>query len=345
MILINGAMWDSLRKYLTTEEGALNAAEEMTSNEFCEPGGYENDGCIAMHLVVRAHPPLDIVASLMRFNPCLTAQLDAYGRTPLHVAAASGASPQVVRFLLQQDVSAAAKLDYEGKTPLHLCCEKCCTEGTCDPGLGNGQLVKGPTFEVLKMLAKAFPDSLNREDQMEMSPLEHAIVNGADVKVVKLLQKLSVIEWRKVAKEDPDFYSPDLNFDTVPDDSPPLSGTCHVPPSITKSMSDTSSLSEASLVLPAIVETRLSKKVQASSQPLPNTYDSYFQTSDKSGQSWPTFTEASLLKAVLKASSDNDDAPSVTSYCTKLSTSVGGRVTAHRRSRSVRRRSACNAAA
>jgi len=358
MKLITSAQWDALRKYLASEEGICNVAKEMMS-----VGGYDSelgiqecDGSMTMHLVARAHPPLDIVAKLMRFNPALTAQVDALGRTPLHVAAAYGASPQVVRFLLQQDVSAAAKLDFEGKTPLHLCCEKCCGEGACDPGLGNGQLVKGPMSEVLKMLAKAFPDSLNREDEMEMSPLEHAIVNGADVKVVKLLQKLSVIEWRKVANEEPDFFGAHLNFDTTPMNctnttSENRTEKTIAPPkepemSETSSISDDASLHSSPMAKPLKTTAKI-KTLPVSRKTRPS--DNGMHWGHNSANSCPAFCEASLLKAVLKAGSDSAsdiDARSVTSICNKLGATMGsGRVTAQRGSRPLRRRSSCNAAA
>jgi hypothetical protein len=354
MRLITKGDWEALRKYLATESGAFYAAAEMTttddSSKSSEDLSFDSDsGVMAIHMAMRQHPPIDIVASLMRFNPLLTAQLDTFGRTPLHVAAANGASPHVIRFLLQQDVGAAAKLDCEGKTPLHLCCEHCCSEGKCDPGLGKGILVKGPMSEALKMLAKAFPDSLNREDEMEMSPLEHAIVNGADVKVVKLLQKLSVIVWRKIAKEEPDFYGEHLDFTQVvpvADVSPPTTSLLISvsTPQGNATMSETSSISDdMSIDLPFVKEIPSPPKT-SEKKPRPA-----LVSGQLSSKSLPTFCEASLLMAIVKAGSDgasDKDTRSVASLYKQLNSSVNGqRITAARSGHRLRRRSSCNAAA
>ncbi len=233
--LIASEQWNLLRKYLTTVQGSTELTQLLT--ESLRPNGLrrnslhdmrENTGATLLHTCCQLHPPLDIVTRMVQLCPPVVNQRDAWGRYPLHVAAAFGASPRIVKFLILQNNSAAARRDFEGKTPLHLCCEYGCFEGSCDPGVNpplhlcceygcfegscdlgveNGEnkatcaLVKGPVLQVLFDIFTAAPRSINVKDSEGMTPLENAIILGADIKVINFLQKLSEYMVRQETKK------------------------------------------------------------------------------------------------------------------------------------------------
>jgi hypothetical protein len=91
-----------------------------------------------LHMVCRNHPPVSIVQRLLHErSPALAMrEVNQAGQTPLHVAAASGASFRVVHYLVEQcdDPDMVAAQDLEGNTPLHLHFSHTCGEKVRDPG-------------------------------------------------------------------------------------------------------------------------------------------------------------------------------------------------------------------
>jgi hypothetical protein len=155
------------------------------------------------HVLCRQHPPEDIVDSFANLFPPILQALDSNGRTPLHIAVAYGASSKVIRCLLKLYPHAASKQDAEGKTPLHLACEFCPLDEICDPGFDDGdkEYCKGPFLSVIVALFAAAPRSINVEDNEGCNPLELTIITGGELKVVKLIQKLSMYQWKRERKE------------------------------------------------------------------------------------------------------------------------------------------------
>jgi len=155
------------------------------------------------HVLCRGHPPVDIVEEFAKLYPPSLQALDSNGRTPLHVAVAYGASSKVIKCLLRHYPRAAEKQDGEGKTPLHMACEYCPLDEICDPGFEDGdkEYCKGPFLSVVVALFAAAPNSINIEDNEGCNPLELAILTGGELKVVKLIQKLSMFQWKRNRKE------------------------------------------------------------------------------------------------------------------------------------------------
>jgi len=89
-----------------------------------------------LHMVCRFHPPVSIVRKVLKTRePFLAVQeVNSLGQTPLHVAAACGASYKVVLVLLEQSAIPAMVQDSEGNTPLHLHLLHCSGQKICDPG-------------------------------------------------------------------------------------------------------------------------------------------------------------------------------------------------------------------
>jgi len=82
-----------------------------------------NMGENILHEVCRHCPPLDVLETLLvalrHRRGCLSAT-DDLGRTPLHLATASGATPTLVDTLVRADPSPASMGDDDRRSPLHL---------------------------------------------------------------------------------------------------------------------------------------------------------------------------------------------------------------------------------
>jgi hypothetical protein len=89
-----------------------------------------------LHMLCRYHPPVSAVRNVLSQRAPLLAvhEVNSAGQTPLHVAAACGASFQVVRLLLDQCPETAGAQDSQGDTPLHLHIANTCRKNICDPG-------------------------------------------------------------------------------------------------------------------------------------------------------------------------------------------------------------------
>jgi hypothetical protein len=106
-------------------------------------------------------------------------------RTPLHVAAGMRANLATIQLLTDAYPVACSVRDEDGRTPLHLACDSACElfkgdkdRGKCDP----------PSYDVVITIIKAWPSAVPWEDNDGTSALEHAILSGAPIKVVKVLQ-------------------------------------------------------------------------------------------------------------------------------------------------------------
>ena len=82
-----------------------------------------NIGENVLHDICRYDPPLDVMETLLLSLRCrrgTTYGTDDSGRTPLHVAAAFGANPQVIDALARVDPVPASMGDNNGRSPLHI---------------------------------------------------------------------------------------------------------------------------------------------------------------------------------------------------------------------------------
>eukprot|EP00804_Cyclotella_cryptica_P025810 CCRYP_002687-RA/>CCRYP_002687-RA protein AED:0.18 eAED:0.18 QI:430/1/1/1/0/0/2/198/592 len=97
--------------------------EEGSKSEDCSDNADMTSGENILHDVCRHNPPLDVIELLLtalRHRRGITCARDDDGRTPLHVAAASGASSVVVDALAMADPVPASMGDGDNRSPLHL---------------------------------------------------------------------------------------------------------------------------------------------------------------------------------------------------------------------------------
>ena len=163
----------------------------------------ELNGITLLHAVVRQrNPPLDIVAFIIKTCPEMLSSSDCFNRTPLHVAAGSkSSSPLLLKLIACAYPAACVARDRDGKTPLHYSCDSSTglfddEEEDDDQSLVSSSSAT-PTNEVERAtpshdaIAAILSESMAAatiEDADEMSPVEHAIVSGASLKTVKMLQ-------------------------------------------------------------------------------------------------------------------------------------------------------------
>ncbi|KAL7496403.1 hypothetical protein ACHAWT_004657 [Skeletonema menzelii] len=141
-------------------------------------------GMTLLHAVIRYDPPLDVIVEMIRLTPEMVAK-DCLGRTPLHVAAGKQASASQIKILSQACPAACVVQDEEGKTPLHFACDSSCVLFEEDY---HNESKKPPDHAAVMALLSSSTHAATLEDSEEMSPLEHAIISGASLKTVKLLQ-------------------------------------------------------------------------------------------------------------------------------------------------------------
>merc|ERR1719223_1634379 len=126
---------------------------------------------------------------MIELHPRALAREDCVGRTPLHVAAGSGASHWVIKLLTMKYPQACDVQDEDGKTPLHFACDTSCQLFEGDQYMSRGP----PALATVKVLLGGSLDSVTLEDTDEMNAVEYAIISDASIEVVKLLQRASQI--------------------------------------------------------------------------------------------------------------------------------------------------------
>ena len=161
------------------------------------------NGITLLHAIMRQrNPPLDIVAFLIKICPEMLSSSDCFNRTPLHVAAGSkSSSPLLLKLIACAYPAACVARDRDGKTPLHYSCDSSTglfddEEEDDDQSLVSSSSAM-PTNEVERAtpshdaIAAILSESMAAatiEDADEISPVEHAIISGASLKTVKMLQ-------------------------------------------------------------------------------------------------------------------------------------------------------------
>jgi hypothetical protein len=100
-----------------------------------------------LHMVCRHHPSVRVVQRVLsdRAPRLAVKEVNKAGQTPLHVAAACGASSRVVRLLLKQCPDSATSQDLQGNTPLHLHFTNTCGQKVCDSGFHIPKLSSSPS--------------------------------------------------------------------------------------------------------------------------------------------------------------------------------------------------------
>ena len=143
----------------------------------------EFNGMTILHAAVRYNAPLTIVTKMIQICPAMTSAKDCLGRTPLHVAAGMRVSPAVIKEIARANPSACIAVDEDGNTPLHFACDRSCVL------FESPQLPQDPPdyYAVAALLSES-THAATIEDNDETTPVEHAILSGASIETVKLLQ-------------------------------------------------------------------------------------------------------------------------------------------------------------
>ena len=151
----------------------------------------EFHGMTLLHAVVRCNPPLDIVAKMIEICPEQPAAKDCLGRTALHVAAASAASPKVIKLIAHACPTSCDATDEDGKTPLHFACDVTCKLFEGDSDSIPTAVPRKVCHDTIRALLSESIHASTIEDIDEMNALEYAIMSDAELKTVKMLQKAS----------------------------------------------------------------------------------------------------------------------------------------------------------
>ena len=146
---------------------------------------YNNQNSSLLHTIVQHEVPLEVLIKVIRMLPKSQVHAqDCTGRTPLHVAAARGANPMILKVLAAMEPKTCTALDEDGRTPLHLACGAHIQDTT-------NHTAQVSIDSVRALLSESLSASLI-EDQDEMSALEYAIMSDASLEVVNMLQMASV---------------------------------------------------------------------------------------------------------------------------------------------------------
>lgn len=134
-----------------------------------------------LHDVCCFHPPLDVLETLLTalwYRSGSTFSTDEQGRTPLHIAAASGAAPPIIEALVRADPSPASTGDKDRRSPLHLAMRYLVNqtqEIRLSPEDAMEQTFK--TVQILKDAMLTYPGKIDfkDKDRTGFSPLDYAI--------------------------------------------------------------------------------------------------------------------------------------------------------------------------
>ena len=146
----------------------------------------EFNGMTLLHACVRFDPPISVLQQVIELHPQALRREDCIGRTPLHIAAGSGASSLVMKILTVNYPDACNIQDEDGKTPLHLACDTSCELfENYDESSPRGP----PSRDTVCVLLSGSLDAVVLEDADEMTAVEYALLSDAPIEVVTLLQK------------------------------------------------------------------------------------------------------------------------------------------------------------
>lgn len=147
----------------------------------------EFNGMTLLHACVRFDPPVSVLKKMIKLHPQALRREDCIGRTPLHIAAGSGASSLVTKILTVHYPDACNIQDEDGRTPLHLACDAFCElfEENDDISSPRGP----PSRDTVCALLSGSLDAVVLEDADEMNAVEYALLSDAPIEVVTLLQQ------------------------------------------------------------------------------------------------------------------------------------------------------------
>lgn len=187
--LMEYGKWEKMSDYLDSiDSDSLEKIRFVPCDLKC------NGNHSLLHLALKMQPPLSIIESLVDIFPEAINEIDCMKRLPLHIACLHGTKAQVIKYLVSINPNATEIKDISGKTPLHLLFDDYKKKIYCiqtDSSRTNRTMT-----EIVTCLCNSGPRSTISEDENDMSPIEFAIEQEADLKVIRLLQK-SALKYRK----------------------------------------------------------------------------------------------------------------------------------------------------
>lgn len=177
--LIESQDWDKFEEVALSNPNTFRIISRLISD--CR----ELNGMTLLHACLRYGPPIKILDQMINLYPQALEVQDCLGRTPLHVAAGSGAFQWVIGLLTGNYPEACNIQDEGGHTPLHFACDTSCTLFEGDKCTHRG----APSLDTVRVLLSGSLHAVILEDEDEMNAVEYAIVSGAPIDVVSLLQK------------------------------------------------------------------------------------------------------------------------------------------------------------
>ncbi|KAL7533226.1 hypothetical protein ACHAWF_004400 [Thalassiosira exigua] len=167
--LIEAQEWTKFEKAALSNQERFRLISEVIS--CCE----DLNGMTLIHTCVRFDPPAAILEQMIKFYPRALKRVDSMGRTPLHVAAGSSASLEVIGCLAANYPHACNIRDEDGRTPLHFACDASCILFDEDRHIPRAP----PDLVTIKILLVASLEAVTLEDVDEINAVELAILSDA----------------------------------------------------------------------------------------------------------------------------------------------------------------------
>jgi hypothetical protein len=183
--------WEQVRRWLWTHE-----SREERAAAACIRGQGE---VTPLHLICKLNnPPTEIVNEIVAAAPEVAGWVDNHGWLPLHHACANGASTGVLQMLTTAYPDSKVRQDHQNRTPLHFYATRnsdnpaamatnvaiLSDTGAAELPDRGGMLpmhyacAYGTSPAVLKVLAEAYPESLNATESKGRTPMHLAMVNA-----------------------------------------------------------------------------------------------------------------------------------------------------------------------
>jgi len=209
-------LWSNIRQWFSDHPGDedRHTAASLTG-EF---------STLSLHLLCKhSDPPLDVVREVIESAPEAGSSVDDHGWLPLHYACAQGVCEEVLKILIQNNPLAVSAKDNRLRTPLHFAFFKSGSENnvtstsTEEEMIRHSKAVKilincnsavaqivdekgrlplhfaaayGSSITALKGLVRAYPESVNRMEDMGRTPLHYVMANAHGMMSPTTLQLL-----------------------------------------------------------------------------------------------------------------------------------------------------------
>jgi len=196
--LISAKEWGRVDRFLKTSIPVSASSRSISTVATTTDDFIIHDAC-------KYSAPLQIITELSVRFPSSINSVDDHGRYPIHVAVASGCKPDVIGFLIQENAASAGVQDIYGKTPIHYATDSYAMNYNFSVRILN--IIYRPfhnldkmhqnTLSVIELLGKAAPHTLNIEDNNEMNPIEHAVLNYTSARALKAMYLISRKDWKR----------------------------------------------------------------------------------------------------------------------------------------------------